>query len=81
MTSTHKHHIISIQYPSHECLPDKSYLDSLRILAGFDFTTRDSHFTVLVEGLTSHILSKKTCFMNHTERAELEIMILKPTKK
>ena len=32
MTSTHKHHIISIQYPSHKCLPEKSCLDCLRIL-------------------------------------------------
>ena len=31
-TSTHKHHIISIQYPSHKCLPEKSYPDFLRIL-------------------------------------------------
>ena len=32
LISTHKHHIISIQYPSHKCLPEKSYLDCLRIL-------------------------------------------------
>ena len=32
MTSTHKHHIISIQYPSHKCLPEKSCLYCLRIL-------------------------------------------------
>ena len=32
MTSTHKHHIISIQYPSQKCLPEKSCLDYLRIL-------------------------------------------------
>ena len=32
MTSTHKHHLISIQYPSHKCLPEKSCLDCLRIL-------------------------------------------------
>ena len=32
LTSTHKHHIMSIQYPSHKCLPEKSYLDCLRIL-------------------------------------------------
>ena len=32
MTSSHKHHIISIQYPSHKCLPEKSCLDCLRIL-------------------------------------------------
>ena len=32
MTSTHKHHIISIQYPPHKCLPGKSCLHCLRIL-------------------------------------------------
>ena len=32
MTSTHKYHIISIQYPSRKCLPEKSCLDCLRIL-------------------------------------------------
>ena len=32
LTSTHKHHIISIQYPSHKCLPEKSCLHCLRIL-------------------------------------------------
>ena len=28
----HKHHIISIQHPSHKCFPEKSCLDCLRIL-------------------------------------------------
>ena len=32
LTSTHKHHIISIQYLSHKCLPEKSCLHCLRIL-------------------------------------------------
>ena len=32
LTSTHKRHIISIQYPSHKCLPEKSCLHCLRIL-------------------------------------------------
>ena len=32
MTSTHKHHIITIQYPPHKCLPEKSCLHCLRIL-------------------------------------------------
>ena len=31
-TCTHKHQIISIQYPPHKCLPEKSCLDCLRIL-------------------------------------------------
>ena len=32
LSSTHKHHIVSIQYQSHKCLPEKSRLDCLRIL-------------------------------------------------
>ena len=32
MTTTHKHHIISIKYPLHKCLPEKSCLHCLRIL-------------------------------------------------
>ena len=32
MTSPHRHHIISIQYPSHKCLPEKPWLHCLRIL-------------------------------------------------
>ena len=32
MTSAHKHHKISIQYPSYKCLPEKSCLHCLRIL-------------------------------------------------
>ena len=32
LTSTHKHHIISIKYPSHKCLPEKSCPYCLRIL-------------------------------------------------
>ena len=32
MTTTHKHYIISIQYPSHKWLPEKSCVHCLRIL-------------------------------------------------
>ena len=32
LNSTHKHHIIPIQYPSHKWLPEKSCLGCLRIL-------------------------------------------------
>ena len=53
LTATHKHHIISIQYPSHKCLPQKSCLEGLRILTGFDLMTHDSYFTILVEVLTN----------------------------
>ena len=32
LTSTHKHHIISIQYPSHKSLHEKSCLHCLKIV-------------------------------------------------
>ena len=32
LTSTHKYHMISIQYPSYKCLPEKLCLDCLWIL-------------------------------------------------
>ena len=32
LTFTHKHHITSIQCPSHKCLPEKSCIHCLRIL-------------------------------------------------
>ena len=35
LASTHKHHMMSIQYPSNKCLPEKSCLDCLRILIMF----------------------------------------------
>ena len=35
LTSTHKHHITSIKYPPHKCLPEKSCLNCLRILIMF----------------------------------------------
>ena len=35
LTSTHKHHITSIQCPSHKCLPEKSCIHCLRILIMF----------------------------------------------
>ena len=35
LTCTHKHHIISTQYPPHKCLNEKSYLHCLRILIMF----------------------------------------------
>ena len=81
MTSTHKHQIISIPYPSHKCLPEKSCLEGLRILTGFNLTTRDSYFTILAEVLANHVLAKNTYFTNHVELADLKIVILKPTKK
>ena len=35
--------------------------------AGLNLTTHDSHFTILVEVFTSHILAKGTYFTNHKE--------------
>ena len=32
LTSTHEHHVISMQYPSHVCLPEKSCPNRFRIL-------------------------------------------------
>ena len=36
-------------------------------LSGFDLTTCDSYFTILVEVFMDRILSENTCFMNHVE--------------
>ena len=36
-------------------------------ISGFDLTTRDSYFTILVEVFTNHILVENTYFTNHIE--------------
>ena len=36
-------------------------------LSGFDLTTCDSYFTILVEVFMNRILAENTCFMNHVE--------------
>ena len=46
--------------------------------SGFDLTTSDSHFTVLVEVFTNHILAKNTNFTNHMEWIEHKTTVLKP---
>ena len=51
--------------------------------SGFDLTTHDLYFTILIEALTNHILAKITYFTNHTDYGTIEhkIMVLKPTNK
>ena len=44
--------------------------------SGLDLTTRDSHFTILVQVFTNHILAKNTYFTNHIELTEHKIMVL-----
>ena len=50
-------------------------------LSGFDLTTRDSYFTILVEVIMNHILTKNTHFMNHVEWTDRKIIVLKPANK
>ena len=45
---------------------------------GFDLTTRDSYFSILVEVFTNHILAKNTYFMNLIEWSEHKITVLEP---
>ena len=47
-------------------------------LTGFDLTTRDSYFTILVEVFTNHISAELTYFTNHIEWMEHKIMGYKP---
>ena len=43
--------------------------------------TRDSYFWILVEVFTNYILAENTYFMNHIERTERKIIVLKPANK
>ena len=45
------------------------------LLTGFDLTTRDSYFMILVEVFMNHILAENTYFTNHIERREHKILI------
>ena len=38
------------------------------LLSGFDLTTRDSYFTILVEVFTNHVSAENTYFTNYTEQ-------------
>ena len=48
---------------------------------GFDLTTRDSYFTILVEVFTNYILAENTNFTNHSGWTEHKIMVLKTANK
>ena len=48
-----------------------SFFNEIKESSGFDLTTRDSYFTILVEFFTDHILAENTYFTNHVERTEL----------
>ena len=45
-------------------------------ISGFDLTTRDSYFTILVEVFTNHILVENTYFTNPIEWTEHTITVL-----
>ena len=49
--------------------------------SGFDLTTHNLYFTILVEFSMNHILAEKTYFTNHRELTEHKIMILKPASQ
>ena len=49
--------------------------------SGFDLTTRDSYFTILVEFFKNHILAKSTYFMIHREWPEQKVTVSKPANK
>ena len=51
------------------------------IVTGFDLTTRDSYFTILVKVLTNHILAENTYFTNHIELTEHKIIVLIPANR
>ena len=48
-----------------------SFFNEIKESSGFDLTTRDSYFTILVEFFTDHILAENTYFTNHVERTNL----------
>ena len=49
--------------------------------AGFDLTTPDSYFTILVEVFMSHTSAEKKYFTNCIDRTEYKIMVLKLASK
>ena len=46
-------------------------------LSWFDLTTRDSHFTILVDVFTNHVLVENTHFTNHLGLTEHKNIVLK----
>ena len=58
----------------------------IQVDLGFDLTTRDSYFTILVEVFTNHILAEnmidfRIYFTIHLGWTEHKIMVLKPANK
>ena len=49
--------------------------------SGFDLTTRDSYFTILVEVFTNHISDENKYFTNNIEWTEYKIMGFKPANR
>ena len=52
-----------------------------KVYPGFDLTTHDSDFTILVEVFMYHISAENTYFANHIEWADNKIMSFKPTNR
>ena len=50
-------------------------------LTGFDLTTHDSYFTILVEVFTNHISAENTYFANRIEWTKHSIMVLRLSNK
>ena len=48
-----------------------SFFNEIKESSGFNLTTRDSYFTILVEFFTNRILAENTYFTNHVERTKL----------
>ena len=48
---------------------------------GFNVTTHDSYFTIVVKIFANHILAEKTYFANHVEQIEHRIMVLQPANR
>ena len=52
-----------------------------KLYTGFDLTTHDAYFTILVEVFTNRILGKDTYFMNRIEWTYHTIMVWKQGRK
>ena len=65
------------------CGSNVNFLTKLHVLAyftGFNLTTHDSYFTILVEVFTNHVLVENTNFTNHLGWTGHNIMVLKQVK-
>ena len=52
-----------------------------KVYPGFDLTTHDSDFTILVEVFMNRISAENTYFTNHTEGTNHKIMAFKPANR